>query len=251
MKWYERHVDAGLTRWSLGELAPHEGARMMRHAHACPRCGPRYERWMRAHRVLETGTPEAPSPREQELLTSAGLQAALAAAAPEESRTRWPSLTVLGAALAATLLVVTLTPRLATHEWRSRGQQSHPTTEVALRIFCAVSGHPLRELRAGEACPRGSTLAFAAGARQPLSHVAVRVSVGGVTEEVSGPFSLDGTPGGEHPLEMTVPLTENAQRVEVTAAFSAQPATTVAALHGEKADGVVVLKQEVRVEESP
>lgn len=249
MRWYERHVDAGLTRWSLGELSPREAARMLRHAHACTRCGPRYERWVQAHRVFETGNPDALLPVEQETLTAAGLEAALAAAAPEESRARWPTLVMLSGALAAVFLAVVLTPPATTPEWGTRGQ-STPAPEAALRTFCAVPGQQLREVRAGMGCPAGATLAFAAGARQPLTHVAVRVVVD-EKEEVAGPFALSTQPGGEIPLELTVPLPRTGRVVQVTAAFSAQPSATLAALRGDGTEGVVVLRQEVRVEEGP
>ncbi|RKH64281.1 hypothetical protein D7X96_26195, partial [Corallococcus interemptor] len=85
MKWYERHVDAGLTRWSLGELSAPESSRLLRHAHACARCGTRYDKWARAHRVLESGQTDSPTATELETLTAAGLEAALNAASPPDA----------------------------------------------------------------------------------------------------------------------------------------------------------------------
>ncbi|RKH55819.1 hypothetical protein D7W81_35470, partial [Corallococcus aberystwythensis] len=85
MKWYERHVDAGLTRWSLGELSAPESSRLLRHAHACTRCGTRYDKWARAHRVFESGGTDTPTSMELEALTAAGLEAALTAAAPPDA----------------------------------------------------------------------------------------------------------------------------------------------------------------------
>ncbi|RKH38292.1 hypothetical protein D7X12_26825, partial [Corallococcus sicarius] len=107
MKWYERHVDAGLTRWSLGELSAPESSRLLRHAHACQRCGIRYDKWARAHRFFESGQTDTPTAMELETLTVAGLEAALTAASPPDAvGARWPTLAVLGATLAAILAVV-------------------------------------------------------------------------------------------------------------------------------------------------
>ncbi|MFP2913064.1 hypothetical protein ACLESD_50270, partial [Pyxidicoccus sp. 3LFB2] len=92
MRWYERHIDASLPRWSQGALSSRESARLLRHAHACTRCGLRYERWAQAHRGFEGGDTGQPSSMERKALSEGGLAAALAAAAPEEAASRWPSL---------------------------------------------------------------------------------------------------------------------------------------------------------------
>ncbi|WP_223638801.1 hypothetical protein [Corallococcus sp. EGB] len=260
MKWYERHVDAGLTRWSLGELSAPESSRLLRHAHACARCGARYDKWARAHRVLESGQTDTPTATELETLTAAGLDAALNAAAPPDAApARWPTLAVLGATLAALFLVVRVTPTSvgptapSEPEWSPRGAVHDPAPPLAqpvLRVFCAAPGQSLFELRPGTACPPGATLAFAAGARPPYTHVAVRVRAGG-HEEINGPFPLSGKAGEEHPLELTVALPAGADMAEVTATFSEHPDPTLAALRGEAAGGVVVLRQEVRVKDAP
>jgi hypothetical protein len=250
MRWYERHIDASLTRWSLGALSSHESARLLRHAHGCARCGPRYERWAQAHRALE-GDVDQPSSVELQALGDAGLAAALAAAEPQEAPSRWPSLAVLGGALAAVFLAVVLTPH-ATHlnEFTSRGEGT-PPPGVALRIFCATAGQPIRELHAGDSCRAGAMLAFAAGGNAPYTHVAVQVRGAKKAEVVAGPFSLSGTPGKEAPLELTVAMPQWAGAVDVTAAFADRPAAALAALRGEEHEGSVVLKQEVKVEEGP
>ncbi|MBN8230955.1 hypothetical protein JYK02_25895 [Corallococcus macrosporus] len=266
MKWYERHVDAGLTRWSLGELSAPESSRLLRHAHACARCGTRYDKWARAHRVFESGQTDTPTSTELETLTAAGLEAALGAAAPADAApARWPTLAVLGATLAALFLAVVVTPgsvgpTAATEpgepEWSPRGAVHDPTPPTAplaqpvLRVFCAAPGQSLRELRTGTACTPGATLAFAAGARPPYTHVAVRVRAGG-HEEVNGPFALSGKAGEERPLELTVALPTGSDMAEVTATFSEHPDATLAALRGGTTEGVVVLRQEVRVKDSP
>ncbi|CAM3341110.1 hypothetical protein [Corallococcus soli] len=266
MKWYERHVDAGLTRWSLGELSAPESSRLLRHAHACARCGSRYNKWASAHRVFESGQPATPTAVELETLTVAGLEAALGAAVPADAaQARWPTLAVLGATLAALFLAVVVTPAsvgpTATEptepEWSPRGvvhDPAPPTTPLAqpvLRIFCAIPGQPLRELRGGTACAPGATLAFAASARPPFTHVAVRVGAG-PRGEIHGPFPLSGKAGEERPLELTVALPETSSDMpEVTASFSADPDAALAALRGGTTVGVVVLRQEVRVEEGP
>ncbi len=250
MRWYERHIDASLTRWSHGELSPRESARLLRHAHACTRCGARYERWARAHRALG-GNLDQPSSMERHALTEGGLAAALAAAAPEEAQARWPSMAMLGGALAAVFLAVVLAqPATDTSEFTKRGEGT-PPPGVALRIFCAAAGQPLRELHAGDSCRAGAMLAFAAGGTAPYSHVVVQVRGAKKAEVMAGPFALAGTPGKEGPLELTVPMPQQAGVVQVTAAFADRPAAALATLRGEQHAGSVVLKQEVKVEEGP
>ncbi|RKH82736.1 hypothetical protein D7X99_15125 [Corallococcus sp. AB032C] len=269
MKWYERHVDAGLTRWSLGELSTPESSRLLRHAHACARCGARYDKWARAHRVFESGQTDTPTSTELETLTAAGLEAALNAASPPDAApARWPTLAVLGATLAALFLAVVVTPTSVgptastepteptEPEFSVRGAvhdpapSTAPVAQAVLRVFCAKPGQSLRELRAGAACTPGATLAFAAGARPPYTHVAVRVRAGG-HEEVNGPFPLSGKAGEERPLELTVALPAGSDMAEVTATFSEHPDATLSALHSGTTAGVVVLRQEVRVKDSP
>ncbi|NOK23609.1 hypothetical protein HMI50_42175, partial [Corallococcus carmarthensis] len=141
-------------------------------------------------------------------------------------------------------------------EWSPRGvvhDPAPPTAPLAqpvLRVFCAVPGQSLRELRTGTACTPGATLAFAAGARPPYTHVAVRVRTGNHSE-VNGPFALSGKAGEERPLELTVALPAGADMAEITATFSEHPDATLAALLGRTTEGVVVLRQEVRVKDSP
>lgn len=252
MRWYERHIDASLTRWALGALSPNESARLLRHAHGCTRCGTRYERWAQAHRGLEGDTLDTPSSMERQALTDAGLAAALAAAAPaEQAPARWPSLAMLAGAVAAVFLGVVLTPPATdTREFTSRGEGT-PPPGVALRLFCAAAGQPMRELHAGDACRTGAMLAFAAGGNAPYSHVAVQVRGAKKAEVTAGPFVLSGPPGREDPLELTVPMPPQAGVVEVTAAFADRPAAALAALRGEQHEGAVVLKQEVKVEDGP
>ncbi|QQR43885.1 hypothetical protein JKA73_33565 [Myxococcus xanthus] len=254
MRWYERHIDASLTRWSLGDLSSHQSARLLRHAHACQRCGTRYERWAQAHRALEGNDIHAPSSVELQALSDGGLEAALAAAAPEQAPSRWPSLALLGGALAAVFLAVVLVPTATTTpgEFVARGEGTAPAPPgVALRIFCATPGQALRELHAGDACRAGAMLAFAAGGHAPFTHVAVQVRGAKKAEVTAGPFALSGGLGKEAPLELTVPMPETAGTVEVVAVFAGNPAESMATLRGEQTEGTVVLKQSVRVEEAP
>ncbi|WP_426755283.1 hypothetical protein [Myxococcus sp. Y35] len=252
MRWYERHIDASLTRWSLGDLSSHQAARLLRHAHACQRCGTRYERWAQAHRGLEGGNLDVPSSVELKALSQAGLEAALAAAAPEQAPSRWPSLALLGGALAAVFLAVVLVPTAtkAPGEFVARGEGTAPPG-VALRLFCATPGQALRELHAGDACRAGAMLAFAAGGQPPFTHVAVQVRGVHKAEVTAGPFALSGSLGKEAPLELTVPMPETAGVLEVIAVFADSPAESLATLRGEQTEGTVVLKQSVRVEEGP
>ncbi|RKG73616.1 hypothetical protein D7W82_38800, partial [Corallococcus sp. CA049B] len=175
-------------------------------------------------------------------------------------------LAVLGATLAALFLAVVVTPtsvgpsasseptepefsvRGAVHD--PAAPPAAPVAQAVLRVFCAKPGQSLHELRAGAACTPGATLAFAAGARPPYTHVAVRVRAGG-HEEVNGPFPLSGKAGEERPLELTVALPAGSDMAEVTATFSEHPDATLAALRQGLTEGVVVLRQEVRVKDSP
>ncbi|NTX60749.1 hypothetical protein HUA74_08760 [Myxococcus sp. CA051A] len=248
MRWYERHIDASLPRWAQGELPPAQASRLLRHAHVCHRCGPLYERWAQAHRALEDSL-DAPSSMERFALTEGGLEAALAAAEPLAAPSRWPSMMALAGALTAVVAAMVLSPAL-TDEFRARGLGT-PPPGVALRIFCATPGQPLRELHSGEACPAGAMLAFAAGGQAPYTHIAVQVRGTQRAELTAGPFLLSGAPGKEAPLALTVPLPETVGEAEVTAAFADSPSAALAALRGEEQGGAVVLKQALRVEEGP
>ncbi|NNC20380.1 hypothetical protein HJC22_32140, partial [Corallococcus exiguus] len=184
---------------------------------------------------------------------------------PDAAPARWPTLAVLGATLAALFLAVMVTPSSfgptasiepTEPEFSVRGAvhdpapPSAPVAQAVLRVFCAKPGQSLHELRAGAACTPGATLAFAAGARPPYTHVAVRVRAGG-HEEVNGPFPLSGKAGEERPLELTVALPAGSDMAEVTATFSEHPDATLSALRSGTTAGVVVLRQEVRVKDSP
>lgn len=266
MKWYERHVDAGLTRWSLGELSAPESSRLLRHAHACARCGARYDRWTHAHRVFESGQTDTPTALELEVLTAAGLEAALGSAVPSDATpARWPTLAVLGATLAALFLSVMVTPAsvgptvtaTTEPEFSPRGAVHDPVPPIilplaqpVLRIFCSAPGERMRELHSGTACAPGAKLAFAAGARTPYAHVAVQVRAGNHVE-VNGPYTLSGKSGEEGPLNLTVVLPATPDMAEITATFSEHPDATLAALRGGATEGVVVLRQEVQVKDSP
>ena len=252
MRWFDGHVDGLLSRWGEGTLSPRQSARLLRHAHACGRCGARYERVVRARRMLERGDLHTPTETEEAVLADAGLEAALAAAAvPGAERARWPSLALAGGMLAALCLaaLVLVRPGDVGEEWQSRGVE-RPSGAV-LRVFCAVRQQPLRELKEAQAsCPPGAMLAFAVGARAPLSHVAVSVRGNGL-QNTEGPFAIGGRPGEEQPLETTVPLLVPPGQVEVVAAFGDSPRAALGALRGEVPPGAVVLHLPVRIEVAP
>lgn len=218
-----------------------EGARLLRalrHARGCERCRAPVERVLLATRVLERGTPWEPTEAEAAAITDAGLDAALGAARP---RRRWPVLAGFGVALAAAaslVLVVTRPP-----EFAERGAGDG---RAVLRMFCAAEQAGLQELPSGSGCPAGSKLVFAASAAPELSSVAVRLS-GPEGVRLLGPFPVSGRPGAEAPLDATLELTDPGT-LEVTAAFASTPEAALAALRGERAPGVQVLKQRVRVE---
>ncbi|HEX8822506.1 MAG TPA: hypothetical protein VF794_21445 [Archangium sp.] len=252
MRWFDGHVDGLLSRWGEGTLSPRQSARLLRHAHACGRCGARYERVVRARRMLERGDLHTPTETEEAVLADAGLEAALAAAAvPGAERARWPSLALAGGMLAALCLaaLVLVRPGDVGEEWQSRGVE-RPSGAV-LRVFCAVRQQPLRELkRAEEACPPGAMLAFAVGAEAPLLQVAVAVRGEGF-QATEGPFVISGRPGAEQPLETTVLLRMPSGQAEVIAAFADSPGAALGALRGDVTPGAVVLRVPVRVEEAP
>ncbi|WP_257461420.1 hypothetical protein [Archangium lipolyticum] len=249
MRWFDEHVDGLLARWSEGTLSPRQSARLLRHAHACARCGGRYERLVQAHRMLERGGLHTPTEMEEAVLADAGLAAALSAAAPEAERWRWPPLAMVGGVVAALgLAALVLVPPGDAGEWQSRGV-GRPTG-AALRVFCAVRRQPLRELKREQACPPDAMLAFAVGASAPLSHVAVEVRGAGL-QVSEGPFAVAGAPGAEQPLEATIPLLMFPGAAEVVAAFADSPRSALGALRGDGTPGAVVLRMPVRVEDSP
>lgn len=253
MSWFDPHVDGLLARWAEGTLSPRQSARLLRHAHACERCGASYERLVRASRLLEHADPHVPTGTELAALADTGLAAALAAAEPEASRVRWPSLSLAGGMLAAVslaVLVVLVQPKeVEVDSLQARGGSGRPT-RAALRVFCAAKQRPLRELEPSQACPPGAQLAFAVGADAPLSHVAVGLHTRSL-QSIEGPFSVTGRPGAEQPLETTLPLQVPAGEVEVLAAFADSPREALAALRGETHQGAVVLRLPLRVEETP
>jgi len=252
MRWFDGHVDGLLSRWAEGTLSPRQSARLLRHAHACERCGARYERLVRASRMLERGDLHTPTAIEEGVLADAGLEAALAAAAPEVERFRWPSLALTTGMLAALCLaaLVLVRPGDLGGEWQSRGVE-RPSGAV-LRVFCAVRQQPLRELEPSQGtCPPGAMLAFAVGARAPLSHVAVAVRGGGLQGSTEGPFAILGRPGAEQPLETTVPLPQTPGQVEVVAAFGDSPRAALGALREEDTPGTVVLHLPVLIKVAP
>jgi hypothetical protein len=206
MRWFELHIDGSLKAWAQGELSPARASRLLRHAHDCSRCGKRYERWVQPHRAFESGDLDLPSFAERAGLEDAGLEAALAAAAPASRWSSWPLLLmVAGAVAVACLLVVRMLPQEP--EWQVQGEgrtaltghippvsgRTAPTGYIppvsgrasvapaaVLRVFCAVPGKALRELNAGQTCPPRARLAFAVGAEAPLSRVSVQLrDVGG------------------------------------------------------------------------
>lgn len=249
MSWFDGHVDALLVRYSEGTLSPRQATRMLKHAHACTRCGPRYERLALAHRMLERNHLDSPSSTEESALADAGLAAALAAAAPEAERWTWRSLSLAGAGLAAVCLAALVLVRPGDGgEWQARGVGR--ATGAALRVFCAVRQQPLRELKEAPTCPPEASLVFAAGAEPPLSHVAIVVRADGLSA-TEGPFVLTGRPGAEQPLETTVSLRALPGEAEVVAAFADSPQAALEALRGRAHPGAVVLRQPVRVEEAP
>jgi hypothetical protein len=252
MSWFDPHVDGLLARWAEGTLSPRQSARLLRHAHACERCGASYERLVRASRLLEHGDPHAPAGTELAVLADTGLAAALAAAEPEVPRFRWPSLSLAGGMLAAAslaVLVMLVQPKEADDTWQARGGSGRPA-RAALRVFCAERQQPLRELEPAQACPPGAQLAFAVGADAPLSHVAVGLRTRRL-EAAEGPFAVTGRPGAEQPLETTLSLQVPTGEAEVLAAFADSPREALAALRGEPHRGAVVLRLPVRVEETP
>jgi hypothetical protein len=249
MRWFDEHVEGLLARWSEGTLSPRQSARLLRHAHACARCGGRYERLVQAHRMLERGDLHVPTELEVAVLADTGLAAALSAASPEAERWRWPSLAMVGGLVAALgLAALVLVHPGDVGQWQSRGVGLPPG--AVLRVFCAVRQQPLRELQREQACPPDSVLAFAVGASAPLSHVAVEVRGAGL-QVTEGPYSVAGRPGAEQPLEATIALLMSPGTAEVTAAFADSPRSALGALRGEVIPGAVVLRMPVRVEDAP
>lgn len=306
MRWFDRHIDASLEPWAQEELTSSRATRLLRHAHTCERCGRLYEQWARAHRMLENRDVSLPTAAEGAALMASGLEAALAAAAPPPMRVRWPSLvTMLGTVAAACVVLLMVRPfapsgeqsgggpssttdwpsRLGepqatsvsgTADWQSRGV-GMPVSGPVLRVFCAVPGRSLRELREQDTCPPGAQLAFAAGAESPLSHVAVKayqlrprnfaVDVWSDPpdedgqkpqpkavhwQQRGGPFLVGGRPGQEVQLEWTLRLPSKVREVMVEAVFASGPAAALQGVDGPLDEGPAVLRRlSIRLQGTP
>ena len=282
------HVDRHLARLaSSGTLPPRQWNRLLRHARACARCGPRYERVMHLQRVWAHGTLAEPTAAELESVAARGLEAALASAAggletaqggrrawlARESdlpgsapggwgawleRARdlltagpWRGAWALAAVTACALLVIAVpreqvAPVGVESEWGVRGEGN---SAAVLRLFCVPEDSALREVKGEGACPPGAALAFAAGARTPLTHAVVVVRGAG-GPRMEGPFEVKSPPGAEAALDVT-PLLPTAGDVEVTAIFAPSAQAALAAARGEPAEGIVRVQHRVRVEATP
>jgi len=252
MRWFTRHIDPLLESWALGELSSAQAARLLRHAHACERCGGLYERWVRAHRVLEHRTLDTPASVELSGLEAAGLEAALSAAAPRPQWLQWPALMAFAGTVAAVCLVLVVSRGLApsgVDEWQARGVQRVEPGAV-LRVFCAAPNAGLRELAQENTCPHGAVLAVAVAAEPPLTHVALRLQGSGV-EETGGPFVVASRPGQEVPLEWTPRLPDTGDTVEVVAAFASSREAALRAGQGREETERVVRRYSVKLGPQP
>ncbi|NOK14209.1 hypothetical protein [Corallococcus exercitus] len=267
------HVDRHLARLaSSGTLPPRQWRRTLRHARACARCGPRYERVMHLRRVWAQDTVAEPTPAELESVAARGLEAALASAAGGRTtapggRQAWLArgrewLTggpwwgagrawALAAVAAGALLLLAVpreqvAPVGLEAEWGVRGDGD---SAAVLRLFCVPEDSALREVKGEGACPPGAALAFAAGVRAPLTHAVVVVRGAGGTR-LEGPFEVRGPPGAEAALDVT-PRLPTSGDVEVTAVFAPSAQAALAAARGEPAEGAVRVQHRVRVEATP
>ncbi|WP_342378031.1 hypothetical protein NVS55_01730 [Myxococcus stipitatus] len=128
-----------------------------------------------------------------------------------------------------------------TPEWGVRGQGQ----AAAVRLFCAPEQAELREVRDDGLCPAGASLAFAAGALAPYTHVAVTLRTSeGVS--VEGPFVVRAPPGAEAVLDLT-PRMPATGEVELTTTFANSAASALAAAKGEAVSDTVRFNHRVRV----
>jgi hypothetical protein len=268
MLLFSLHVDRQLARLATsGTLPPRQWGRVLRHARACARCGPRYERVVNVHRVLAHGTLAEPTAAELESVAALGLKAALSAAGAGGLRSRlaravgarrrergawalaamdgWRRPGFIGglAAVAACALVLLAVPRQ--EEWMARGEGS---ATAVLRVFCVPEDAELHEVKTEGRCPSGAALAFAAAVRPPLTH-AVVVLRGAEGLRVEGPFEVKTPPGAEATLDVTPRLPASGV-VEVTTVFAASAQQALAAARGEAVQGAVRVQHRVRVEEA-
>ncbi|QSQ11636.1 hypothetical protein [Myxococcus landrumensis] len=131
-----------------------------------------------------------------------------------------------------------------TTEWGVRGQGQ----AVAVRLFCVPDKTELREVRGEGTCPAGASLAFAAGARAPYTHVAVTIRTSqGV--RVEGPFEVQASPGAETALDLTPRMPVNGE-VRLTTTFANSAAAALAAAKGEAVRDAVQFHHRVRVGDS-
>lgn len=163
----------------------------------------------------------------------------------------WRGAWALAAVTAVALLVLAVpreqvAPVGLDAEWGVRGEGS---SSAVLRLFCVPEDAALREVKGEGACPPGAALAFAAGARTPLTHAVVVVRGAGGTR-LEGPFEVKSPPGAEAALDVT-PLLPTTGEVEVTAIFAPSAQAALAAARGEPAEGTVRVQHRVRVEATP
>ena len=240
-----RHIDeTSLRRWQSGLLSTGASVRLLEHAGRCEACGERYRRAALAQRALEQKPFDEPSAAELETIAAVALPAALRAAAltPARSRAPWLGAIALAAAAASIALLV----RPAPSEFTARGVD--PRGAAVLRVFCASDG--LREMKEVASCPRGASLAFAAGARPPLTTVALSLR-SGTTQIALGAHPVSGALDREAPLDTTPVLDVPAGPAEVVASFASSPEAAQAGLADPARPEVVVVRQAFRVGTSP
>lgn len=239
---FDAHIDRDLGTLGAGSLTPRRFRQVVRHARSCHRCAALYDRSIRVLRQLENRSPFVPAQVELDAIAALNLRPAMGRAV-EAPRT-WGAGLVALALVAAAAVVLVVRPAADDDELGVRGG---PTgAPVALRVFCGGAGQPLTELREGEACAVGQSLAFAAGAAPTHPWLAVRVG-GSAVEAASASEGVTAAPGAEQPVALTVRL-ERPGEVEVVAAFAPDVAVAaVAAAQGEGPAGTVVLRRTVRV----
>ncbi|MHB8874880.1 MAG: hypothetical protein ACYC8T_14420 [Myxococcaceae bacterium] len=243
MRLFDPHLDeTRLSALALGSGSGWRRRRLLAHARACPCCAQAYERVLLATRVLEGCALDEAAPGELRDLESAGLSAALRSAAgpaPAPRVRRWAALSALAAAAAASVLFFAKPEP----EWAARGGAALP---AELRVFCAVPGQPLSELREEGRCRAGSKLAFAAGAKPPLAHLALAIQGQGgqlllgpfIAPDLAAPAALDATPV----------LSLQPGPATVIGAFAESPQAAMEAARGGSAPGAVVLRRTLRID---
>ena len=243
----DSHIDRRLPALAAGQLGARGFRGVLHHAKTCHRCAALYQRSIATLRQLENGSPFEPARAELLALEQYNIDRVL----PGGGALAWPLtrrwwFTAVLAASAAGIIGLTASRFLLPTDAELTARGGGTGAAATVRVFCGGGELPLRELREPMSCPPGHSLALAVGARSPLTRFAIRAT-GSATPEVEHSGEVDGAPGAETAVALTLPL-QREGTAEVVVAFAATDTEALAAVRGASAgSGVQVLRRVVTV----